>query len=280
MEIESEDHEVEASHACSSDEEKVSLLEVDVKIPKKVAQVPSKTPRIYIVSCVVVVIIMIIVGWFQFSGGRDTDPDEEFHEYTPPQAAKLPRTSPTNIRFPEPYGPYPWNLVVYRHKLNATLGDIWNRWEVDDYPKFLNMMNIPSESWDIQKNKFIKLVIDNFEPLKNISLYTVGSHSGGSKVRPRPTKKTDYIVGFSGSSVTAGHDSFFSESFPFVFERRIAPLFATIFNATVVTRNHALGNNPCYPYDACVATHMGTDVDLLAWEQVSTPLLLIFTYSK
>ena len=32
-------------------------------------------------------------------------------------------------------------------------------------------------------------------------------------------------------------------------------------------RNHALGNNPCYPYDACVATHLGSDLDMLTWEQ-------------
>ena len=32
-------------------------------------------------------------------------------------------------------------------------------------------------------------------------------------------------------------------------------------------RNGAIGNNPCFPYDACVATHMGTDIDILTWEQ-------------
>lgn len=51
-------------------------------------------------------------------------------------------------------------------------------------------------------------------------------------------------------------------------ERRISSVFKDLFNITVVTRNHALGNNPCYPYDACVATHVGEDVDFLAWEQV------------
>ena len=36
----------------------------------------------------------------------------------------------------------------------------------------------------------------------------------------------------------------------------------------LTVRNHALGNNPCYPYDSCVETHMGGDLDVLTWEQV------------
>lgn len=44
------------------------------------------------------------------------------------------------------------------------------------------------------------------------------------------------------------------------------PVMDTLkINLTV--RNHALGNNPCYPYDACIETHIGDDVDLIAWEQ-------------
>lgn len=37
-----------------------------------------------------------------------------------------------------------------------------------------------------------------------------------------------------------------------------------------VVRNHALGNNPCYAYDACIASHLGDDLDILTWEQVRT----------
>jgi hypothetical protein len=52
-----------------------------------------------------------------------------------------------------------------------------------------------------------------------------------------------------------------------VFERTLAPVFAAL-QVSFVVRNHALGNNPCYPYDACIATHLGEDLDILAWEQV------------
>jgi hypothetical protein len=62
-------------------------------------------------------------------------------------------------------------------------------------------------------------------------------------------------------------DNYFNESFPQVFERTLAPVFAAL-QVPFVVRNHALGNNPCYPYDACIATHLGEDLDILAWEQV------------
>lgn len=52
------------------------------------------------------------------------------------------------------------------------------------------------------------------------------------------------------------------------------PVFSKL-NVNLTVRNHALGNNPCYAYDACVETHMGDDLDLLTWEQVS---LLQMTY--
>jgi hypothetical protein len=62
-------------------------------------------------------------------------------------------------------------------------------------------------------------------------------------------------------------DNYFNESLPLVFERTLAPVFAAL-QVSFVVRNHALGNNPCYPYDACIATHVGQDLDILAWEQV------------
>jgi hypothetical protein len=64
----------------------------------------------------------------------------------------------------------------------------------------------------------------------------------------------------------------------------MAPIFETIMNknssslsnpssqsssssSSFIVRNHAIGNNPCFPYDACIITHLGDDVDILLWEQ-------------
>ena len=33
------------------------------------------------------------------------------------------------------------------------------------------------------------------------------------------------------------------------------------------SRNVALGNNPCTPYDACVKFFVGEDADIVHWEQ-------------
>lgn len=33
------------------------------------------------------------------------------------------------------------------------------------------------------------------------------------------------------------------------------------------SRNVALGNNPCTPYDVCVKYFAGTDADVIHWEQ-------------
>jgi len=34
------------------------------------------------------------------------------------------------------------------------------------------------------------------------------------------------------------------------------------------SRNVALGNNPCTPYDYCVKFFVGLDADIVHWEQV------------
>lgn len=68
------------------------------------------------------------------------------------------------------------------------------------------------------------------------------------------------------SSVTAGHDSLFNESFPSIIETQLKPVFAAS-NIELIVRNVALGNNPCVPYDICVRTFAGLDADIIHWEQ-------------
>lgn len=65
----------------------------------------------------------------------------------------------------------------------------------------------------------------------------------------------------------SGHDSYFREAYPQVFHDTMLPVFRTMPWMNFTVRNHALGNNPCYPYDACIATHLGNDLDMLTWEQ-------------
>lgn len=59
-----------------------------------------------------------------------------------------------------------------------------------------------------------------------------------------------------GSSVTAGHDSPFNKSFPILVGNSMAPAFEPL-GINIITRNAAMGNNPCMPYDICVRTFAG-----------------------
>ena len=58
--------------------------------------------------------------------------------------ACLPKTELTSVK----------DLIV------KSRAKIWNYWDVDNYPLFLSIMNIPKKSWDIQKNKFVKLILE------------------------------------------------------------------------------------------------------------------------
>jgi len=66
--------------------------------------------------------------------------------------------------------------------------------------------------------------------------------------------------------VTAGHDSYFNASTPVVAGVYLASAFAAI-GIDLDSRNVALGNNPCTPYDVCVKFFAGMDADIVHWEQ-------------
>jgi hypothetical protein len=69
-----------------------------------------------------------------------------------------------------------------------------------------------------------------------------------------------------GSSVTAGHDSLFSQSFPVLVYDHMNSAF-TKFGVSLVSENLGVGNNPCMPYDACPRTYAGSNSDIIHWEQ-------------
>lgn len=68
------------------------------------------------------------------------------------------------------------------------------------------------------------------------------------------------------SSVTAGHDSHFNASTPIVAGVLMKPAFDAL-GIELDSRNVALGNNPCTPYDVCVKLFGGIDADIVHWEQ-------------
>jgi hypothetical protein len=75
-----------------------------------------------------------------------------------------------------------------------------------------------------------------------------------------------FIMSFMGSSVTAGHDTAFNISFSELTGQKMNEVLP-FFNINAISRNVALGNNPCVPYDLCVKAFAGDDADLVHWEQ-------------
>lgn len=58
--------------------------------------------------------------------------------------------------------------------------------------------------------------------------------------------QSEFVVGVMGTSVTAGHDNYYNQSFPVVWGRIMEEAF-TAANTTLIMRNHAMGWNPIHP---------------------------------
>jgi hypothetical protein len=120
------------------------------------------------------------------------------------------------------------------------------RYELDDgrgMKLFLTANNIGSVTWDVIKYKFARKILDS-------------AVKGPQK----------FLMVFGGSSVTAGHDNYYNQSYPFVVERRLGPALKAV-GVELVVHNIAQGANPCIPYSFCYETMGGADFDFLGWEQ-------------
>lgn len=117
------------------------------------------------------------------------------------------------------------------------------RWQVEEFPVFLKVAWMFGESYEKMKDK--------------LKLKLATSLRGGQEF---------FTASFTGSSVTAGHDNQFAQSYPMLIGNILRPVFAAV-HVNVTIRNVAMGNNPCMPYDICVRTFAGDDADIVLWEQ-------------
>jgi len=74
-----------------------------------------------------------------------------------------------------------------------------------------------------------------------------------------------FVYGVMGGSLTAGHDVYFKDAWPFKMEQTLAPALAA-GGLTLEVRNQAMGNTGTAPNDFCMAQMIGKDCDLAAWE--------------
>jgi hypothetical protein len=145
--------------------------------------------------------------------------------------------------------------------VNLQLEGIAARWEVDRFPVFLKTQWMLEPAYALFKQrlhtkiaKSLQFQMQNKSQLKSDG-NTIPSLSGET-----------FIVTFTGSSVTAGHDSPFILSFPVLAGNLMQPAFSAL-GIELTVRNAGMGNNPCMPYDVCVRTFAGADADVVVWEQ-------------
>jgi hypothetical protein len=125
-------------------------------------------------------------------------------------------------------------------------------WEVRKYPNFLRSAFMDKNSWNRLRVTFEQRAL-------------AAAISSSWK---------NFTVAFTGSSVTSGQDSAYSNAFPQLLAPRMAEAFKDM-RINLISRNVAIGNNPCMPYDACVRAFVGDDADIVHWEQVPLHVLVI-----
>lgn len=106
--------------------------------------------------------------------------------------------------------------------VTKSINSIASEWAIKEYPGFLKSCFMQKHSWELMKYKFIQ------------------------KITAAAFHRQDFVISFTGSSVAAGHDSLFNQSYPIV----VGDMMRSAFNALdidLISKNVALGNNPCIP---------------------------------
>ena len=86
--------------------------------------------------------------------------------------------------------------------VQETLNLIMHRYELDGIGAsfFLTANNVGQNTWDVIKYKFAKKILE----------------------------KDRFLMTFGGSSVTAGHDNYYNQSYPYVVKRRLGPILKEV----------------------------------------------------
>lgn len=109
----------------------------------------------------------------------------------------------------------------------SLLSLIYNRYELgspEGRQYFLLANNIPNSTWEVLKYKFAKKIVKS--ALLN--------------------QKSDYVMVFAGSDLTAGSGNYFNDSYPIIVQKRLGPLLAALgitlryirFSNTILFTSH------------------------------------------
>jgi hypothetical protein len=86
------------------------------------------------------------------------------------------------------------------------------------------------------------------------------------------SKNEEYRMTFGGSSVTAGHDNQYRQSYPEVIGRKVRPILEA-FGIPTLIHNIAQGANGCFPSNFCYESMGGFDPDFVGWYGWAFPSL-------
>ena len=89
------------------------------------------------------------------------------------------------------------------------------------------------------------------------------SRSDGSQGAKDERQK--FVIGVMGTSVTAGHDNFFNESWSMMLGNLLRSPFGAA-GMDVEVRNHAIGGNRYETSSYCIEATVGNDVDVIGFE--------------
>ena len=129
---------------------------------------------------------------------------------------------------------------------NQQLRSIHREWDIDNYPSFLMSCGMSHMAWNELVLKFVESIVES----------NTNANANASS----------FIISYTGTSITAGHDSYFNQSYPRIVNEYMQPAFVAA-GIPLVVRSVGYGNNPCMPYAPCRSTIAGSDADIVHWEQ-------------
>lgn len=139
------------------------------------------------------------------------------------------------------------NFEKAKEEIQRNAHLIYERFEFHNqfrYQFFLGASNLSKKTWDLMKYKFALKAIDAIRLQKN----------------------STFIMIFGGSSVTAGHDNYFNQSYPNIVFKRFSSSLAAL-GIELVVNNIAQGANQCRPSNLCYESMGLENFDWVGWEQ-------------
>ena len=74
-----------------------------------------------------------------------------------------------------------------------------------------------------------------------------------------------FVMSFGGYSVTVGRGNYYNQSYPFIMQNVLKPVFEAV-DLELVVRNSAIGGIPSFPYGWCLPNFLGRDSDVVSWD--------------